>query len=138
MIFAVQGVQVTNNVIEVLPAPADPEVDVTGSISILAIKGDVNITMYMVNFTSNRYLGLVGGALAVVLPCENGIVHSILITRCNFVSNKSPSYGAALYIDTRNDNDNIKLVDKSFDQNVGGSAFYLKGFMYPCCSDLMQ
>ena len=48
-----QGVQVTNNVIEVLPAPADPEVDVTRSVSILAIRGNVNITMYMVNFTSN-------------------------------------------------------------------------------------
>ena len=125
-----QGVQVTNNVIEVLPAPVDPEVDVTGSISILAIRGDVNITMYMVNFTSNRYLGLVGGALAVVLPYENGIAHSILIARCNFISNMSPSYGAALYIDTRNDNDNIQIIDTSFDQNVGGSAVYLKGFMY--------
>ena len=126
-----QGVQVTNNLIEVLPAPAESELDVTGSVSISAIRGDVNINMYMVNFTSNRYSGLVGGALAVVLPCENGIAHSILITRCNFVSNKSPSYGAALYIDTRNDNDNIQIVDTNFHQNVGGSAVYLKGFMYP-------
>ena len=126
-----QGVQVTNNVIEVLPAPADPEFDVTGSISILAIRGDVNITMYMVNFTSNQYLGLNGGALVVVLPCENGIAHSILISRCNFVNNNSPSYGAALYIDTRNHNDNIQIINTIFDQNVGGSAVYLKGFMYP-------
>ena len=126
-----QGVQFTNNMIEVLPAPADPEFDVTGSISILAIRGDVNITMDMVNFTSNQYLGLSGGALAVVLPRENGIGHSIFLTRCNFVSNKSPSYGAALYIDTRNHNDNIQIINTIFDQNVGGSAVFLKGFMYP-------
>ena len=126
-----QGVQVTNNVIDVIPAPADLEFHVTGSVSILAIRGDVNITMYMVNFTSNQYLGLDGGALAAVLPCENGIAHSILITRCNFVNNNSPSYGAALYIDTRNHNDNIQIINTIFDQNAGGSAVYLKGFMYP-------
>ena len=73
-------------------------------------------------------MGLVGGALAIVLSYENGIFHNILITGCNFVSNRSPSYGAALYIDTRNDH-NIQIVNTTFDQNIGGSAVYLRSFV---------
>ena len=121
-----QGVQVINNVIEILPAPA--EVDVTAAVSIVANRGNISINMFLVNFTSNRYLGLVGGALAIVLSYENGIFHNILINGCNFVSNRSPSYGAALYIDTRNDH-NIQIVNTTFDQNIGGSTVYLKSFM---------
>ena len=122
-------VQVTNNWIEILPAPA--KYDITGAVSIEVIRGGISIDMFMVNFTSNRYMGLVGSALAVVFPYQNGAVHSILITRCNFVSNRSPSYGAALYIDTRNDNDNIQIVNTMFDKNDGASVVYLQGFLHP-------
>ena len=93
-------------------------------------RGETSINMFMVNFISNQYTGLVGGALTVILPYENGANHCILLTRCNFVSNRSPSYGAALYIDTRNGNDNIQIVNTSFDQNEGASVVYLQGFLH--------
>ena len=86
----------------------------------------------MVNFTSNKYIANKGGALSVTLPYENGTVHSILITGCKFVGNKAPGHGAALYIDTKNDNDDIQIADTIFDQNEGGfSVVYLEGFMHP-------
>ena len=70
--------QFKNNVIAILPAVA--KVDVTGSVSIVASKGNLNIKILMVDFISNQYLGLIGGAFAVLLPYKNCKVHSIIIT----------------------------------------------------------
>ena len=127
--FIFEKVQFKNNVIAILPAEA--KVDVTGSVSIVASKGNLNIKMLMVDFISNHYLGLDGGAFAVLLPYKNCEVHSIIITDCKFINNKSPGHGAALYIDTRNDNDNIQIENTIFDHNVGGnSVVYLQGFLH--------
>ena len=39
---------------------------------------------------------------------------------------------AALYIDTRNDDDDIQIANTIFDQNEGGSSVvYLEGFSHP-------
>ena len=63
---------------------------------------------------------------------KNATIHSILITGCKFVGNKAPGHGAALYIDTKNDNDDIQIADTVFDQNEGGySVVYLEGFFHP-------
>ena len=129
--FMFEKVQFNHNTIGLLHAFTS-KVDVTGSLVIAANKGNANIVMTMVSFTFNRYLGFNGGALAVLLPYENGSIHSILITGCNFVSNKSPGHGAALYIDTRNDNDNIQIANTIFDFNKAGySVVYLQGFLHP-------
>ena len=121
--FLFEKVQFNNNMIAFPSASA--KVDATGSVSIVANNGDVKINMYMVNFISNQHLGINGGALAILFPYENGNIHSILITDCKFVGNKSPGHGAALYIDTRNDNDNIVIANTIFEHNVGGNSIFI-------------
>ena len=103
-----------------------------GTVSIVAVSGSIKLKLFMVNFTSNKYIATKGGALSVTLPYENATIHSILITGCKFVGNKAPGHGAALYIDTKNDNDDIQIADTVFDQNEGGySVVYLEGFFHP-------
>ena len=124
------SVHFNNNVIAIPVAASD--YDITGTVSIFVPKGNVIISMSMVNFTFNQYFGRDGGALAVSFPYENGTYHKILITGCNFVSNKSPGHGAALYVDTKNNNDNIQIINTVFDQNIAGySVVYLQGFWHP-------
>ena len=124
------SVHFNNNVIAIPTAEAN--VDTTGNVAIFFSKGNVIVYMSLVNFTFNQYFGQDRGALAISLPYENGTYHKILITGCNFVSNKSPGHGAALYIDTKNKNDNIQIINTVFDHNIAGySVVYLQGFWHP-------
>ena len=121
----------SNNLIGLLPAISN--IDVSGAISIVVINGDFILEVLMVNFTSNYNEGRDGGALTVLLPYDSGSIHSIYIAGCNFESNKSPGHGAALYIDTKNKNDNLEIVNTIFDKNDAGySVAYLQGFLRPC------
>ena len=123
-------VQFNNNVVAIPTAATN--VDITGTVLIVAPRGNIKISMSMVNFTYNQYLGPDGGALAVTLPYKNGTYHRIFITGCRFINNKSPGHGAAMYIDTQNDNDDIQIAHTTFEHNVGGySVVYLKGFLHP-------
>ena len=125
-------VQFNNNQIPIPPAMSN--VDIAGTVSIFA-SGEVKINMLMVNFMSNQYtyLGYTGGALTLSFPCENGKRHSILIDECKFVNNSSPDGpGAALYINTENENDFIQIANTIFDPNMGGSNIVsLQGPLHP-------
>ena len=123
-------VQFNNNVV---PIPTEAaNTDITGTVLIVAPRGDIKINMSMVNFTYNQNFGRDGGALAVSLPFKNGSYHRIFITGCRFIINKSSGHGAAMYIDTQNDCDDIQITNTTFEQNVGGySVVYLKGFLRP-------
>ena len=124
------SVHFNNNVIAIPTAAAN--IDTTGTVAIFATRGDTILNMSMVNFTCNQYLGRDGGALTVSLPYENATYHKILITGCKFVNNKSPGHGAALYIVTQNDNDDIQIANTIFDRNEAGfSVVYLQGFLHP-------
>ena len=128
--------QLSNNLIALLPALSN--VDASGTISIVVINGDFVLKVLIVNFTSNCNKGPYGGALTVLLPYDSGSIHSIYIAGCNFEGNKSPGNGAALYIDTKNKNDNLEIANTIFDKNNAGySVVYLQGFLrscklYPC------
>ena len=103
-----------------------------GIVSIIAISGSVKVKMLMVNFTSNTYRAIKGGALSITLPYENATVQSILIIGCTFVGNRAPGHGVALYVDTKNDNGDIQISNTCFDHNEGGnSVVYLEGFLHP-------
>ena len=123
------GVQFNNNLIGV---PRFSYLDGTaGAISIVTLAGDVEIHMYMVNFTSNRYTGYDGGALYILLMGNRTSYTSfydILVEKCEFVNNKSPGHGAALYIYTVDfSSSNIEIIDTGFDQNIAGSSVvYIK------------
>ena len=98
--------------------------DIAGAVSIYSARGDVTICMYKVNFTSNQYLGNDGGALYIVgsSDIENN-KHIILIQECEFVNNRSPSHGAAVFIHSVNFHINeILIIDTDFYQNVAGSS----------------
>lgn len=102
-----------------------------GTVSIVAISGNVKLNMFMANFISNKYIATKGGALSVTLPYEYATIHNILITGCKFIGNKAPGHGAALYINTKNDNDDIQIANTIFDKNQGGSSVvYLEGFLH--------
>ena len=102
-----------------------------GIVSIVASSGSVKLKFFMVDFTSNEYIGIKGGALSITLPYENATIHSILLIGCKFIGNQAPGHGAALHIDTKNDNDDIQIVNTIFDQNGGGnSVVYLEGFLH--------
>ena len=123
-------VQFNNNVLKVPNVITND--NAIGTVSIVAISGSIKLKMFMVNFTFNKYIATKGGTLSITLPYENATVHSILIMGCKFVGNKGPGHGAALYIDTKNDNDNIQIADTIFDKNEGGnSVVYLEGFLHP-------
>ena len=125
-----------NNLIAILPAISND--DASGTISIIAISGNFILKVLMVNFISNYNMGPAGGALTVLLPYDSGSIHSIYVAGCNFEGNKSPGNGAALYIDTKNKNDNLEIANTIFDKNNAGySVVYLQGFLcscklYPC------
>ena len=122
-------VQFNNNEIALLPAVSN--VDVSGTVSIVAISGNLTLKVLMVEFTSNYNKGRDGGALTVLLPYDRSSIHSIYITRCSFIGNKSPDYGAALYIVTKNNNDNLEIANTVFDHNEGGyNVVHLQGFLY--------
>ena len=94
---------------------------VAGALSIVIASGDVEINMYMVNFTSNQYLGHNGGALYVFLSdTNNSFIH---VEDCQFVRNKSPGHGAALliFIDGFK-HDCLQIRNTHFDQNTAGSS----------------
>ena len=123
--------QLNNNVIAILPASS--HIDVSGAVSIVATSGDFILKVYMVNFTSNNNEGRDGGALTVLLPYDSNCTHNIYIERCNFVANKSPGYGAALYIDTKKKDNNLEIAKTLFDKNDAGySVVYLRGFLHKC------
>ena len=123
-------VQFNNNQIPIPPAMSN--VDIAGTVSIFA-SGEVKINMLMVNFMSNQYLGYTGGALTLSFPYENGKRHSILIDECTFVNNSSPDGpGAALYINTENENDFIQIANTILNRNMGGSNIVsLQGPLHP-------
>ena len=125
-------VQFNNNVVEVSTRHRILNDNALGTVSIVAHNGSFKLKMFMVNFTSNKYAANKGGALSVTLPYGKATIHSNLITGCKFVGNKAPGHGAALYIDTKNDNDDIQIADTIFDKNEGGhSVVYLEGFLHP-------
>ena len=85
---------------------------------ILALKGDIDISMYMVNFTHNQYLG---GALDI--SAMDGSNSTILLKKCEFVNNQSPGKGTALNFLADNFIDaHIQIQDTNFSQNIGGSS----------------
>ena len=108
-------VQFNNNIIGVPPFSLVP--GVAGALSIVTLTGDVEINMYMVNFTSNRYLGHNGGALYVLSDANNNFMH---VEDCQFVRNESPGHGAALLIFMNNVY--LQIKNTRFDQNVAGSS----------------
>ena len=58
-----------------------------GAVSIVSYSGDLKINMYMVNFTSNKYLGNPGGALYIFI--DDYRIIDIIVQECQFISNKS-------------------------------------------------
>ena len=99
--------------------------DTAGAVSIVVFGGDVKINMYMVNFTSNKYLGRDGGALFVLLlgNSDSNSYYNILLEECEFVNNKSPGHGASLYIYTRDFAiSNLQIANTSFNHNIAGSS----------------
>ena len=100
----------------------DVDNDSTG-FSISTTGGDVNIDMYMVNFTSNKYLGNHGNILHIT-PRGNGQSNcNISLKQCVFVSNLSPVSGAVLYISMMFFDDGyVQIVKSNFDQNIAGNG----------------
>ena len=98
------------------------EIDARGIVSVITTGEDIEIKMHMVNFTSNKYLGGDGGALYIFLQGDNRNSFNIYIEECQFVGNKSPGHGAALYIYTDFNDGYIQINHTNFDQNVGGSS----------------
>ena len=122
------GVEVDNNLIGV---PEFSYLDGTaGAISIVTLTGDVEIHMYMVNFTSNRYTGYDGGALYIFLVGDHirFNTYDIHVEKCEFVGNKSPGHGAALFIYTEDfAGSYVEIIESRFDQNIAGkSIVYIK------------
>ena len=121
------GVKFSNNVIGI-PTLFSNAVDGpvgAGAVYIVTSYGNVEINMYDVIFTTNQYLGKYGGALYVYLRGNLPSYHSFrfYIEQCQFVSNKSPDHGAAMFIYTENFYDNsIHIEDTHFDQNIAGSS----------------
>ena len=86
-----------------------------------SFKGDVEINMYMVNFTHNQYLG--SALLISLTKCNNS---AILQKNCEFANNQSPDQGAVLYILTKNFADtHVQIQDTNFNQNIGGNVIYI-------------
>ena len=114
-------VQISNNTIGI---PYESVLNgAAGAVSIISNSGDVKINMYMVNFTSNKYLGHPGGALYIFIDDGRNI---IIVQECKFISNKSPGHGAALFIYTEDNqhsgSNNIQIMNTHFDQNIAGSS----------------
>ena len=113
-------VQFKNNVIGY---PKSSKIDdARGIVSVITTGKVIEINMHMVNFTSNHYLGGDGGALYVILKGDNSHSFNVYIEECQFVGNKSPGHGAALYIYTDINDGYIQINNTSFDQNVGASS----------------
>ena len=115
-------VQFNNNVVGI---PYTSVLDgAAGVVSIATVSLNVEINVYMVNFTSNKYLGHSGGALYSFIESKNV---TIILEKCQFVSNLSPGDGAALLLYTKEfDQCNIRMVNTHFDQNkADGSVVYI-------------
>ena len=85
--------------------------------------GDVNINMYMVNFTSNRYLGNHGNVLDIKLRGNSESNSNIVLRSCEFVSNMSLGDGAVLSISLIYFYDGyIQILENHFDQNIAGNS----------------
>ena len=83
---------------------------------IVAIKGDIEINMYMVNFTENQYL-----IDALYISPMDGNNCTILLKKCEFANNQSPGKGTVLYFLADNSIDaHIQIQDTNFNQNKGG------------------
>ena len=120
------GVQFNNNLIAA-PSLMLLHQDFAGVISITTGQGAAKVIMYMVNFTSNQYLGISGGALNIL---NYGSDHSVCIKECNFVNNKSPGHGTAMHIITSYSQYDVQISSTNFDQNVADSSvIYLQGFI---------
>ena len=63
--------------------------------SIITLSAVVEISMYMVNFTTSNYSGPVGGALYILLTGNTDSNFNIHVKECHFISNVSPGHGAA-------------------------------------------
>ena len=121
------GVHFDNNTIGIptlFPNVVDGPVG-AGAVCIATLYGNVEINMHDVKFTSNQYLGRYGGALYIYLrgafPSNSNFC--IFAKQCQFVSNKSPDHGAALFVYTEYfDNGSVRVEDTHFDQNMAGSS----------------
>ena len=94
-----------------------------GAVSIVSGSGDLEINMYMVNFISNEYLGHRGGALYIFIYDRGNI--DIIIQECQFISNKSPGHGAAMFVYSEYsdiESNNMQIVNTHFNQNIAGSS----------------
>ena len=100
----------------------DPADDSTG-VAITTTGGDVNINMYMVNFTSNKYFGNHGNILHIELSGNDKSNSNISLRHCEFVSNVSPDDGAVLYIGMIHFHSSyVQIVENRFDQNIAGNG----------------
>ena len=114
------GVQFSNNVISW--SVGDIYGTGGGAVYIAIGIGDVEINMSMVNFTSNQYTAGNGGALYFLLFDTNRNCN-IFVKECEFVNNKSPGHGAALYIYTGYSNKcHLQIADTLFDRNIAGNS----------------
>ena len=66
-------------------------------VSILAIKGDIEISIIMTNFTYNQY-----SACALYISHADGNNSKTFLKKCEFVNNQSPAQGAVLYFRVKN------------------------------------
>ena len=118
-------VQINNNTMGI-PYASILNRTAAGAISIALDSGDLKINMYMVNFTSNKYLGNPGGALYIFI--DDGRIIDIIVQECQFIGNKSPGHGAALFLYIEDIDTvaiyatNVQIVNTHFDQNIAGSS----------------
>ena len=84
--------------------------------SILVIKGDTEINLYMTNFMYNEY-----SACTLYISPKDGNNNKILLKKGEFVNNQSPALGAVLYFRIKN-YAYIQIQDVNFNQNIGDSG----------------
>ena len=84
--------------------------------SILVIKGDTEINLYMTNFMYNQY-----SACTLYISPKDGNNSKILLKKCEFVNNQSPALGAVLYFRIKN-YAYVQIQDVNFNQNIGDSG----------------
>ena len=116
-------VQFNNN--QIIPSHSKSLLDnMAGAASIYTTRGDAIIYMHKVNFTSNQYFDNDGGALFIIGNSdieENG--HNVIIQECTFINNRSPGYGAAMFIDSVNFHDSLIIINNTiFYENTAGSS----------------
>ena len=85
-------------------------------VSIIAIKGDIEISIYMTNFIYNQYSGC-----ALYISPLDGNNSTILLKKGDFVNNQSPAQGTVLYFHVKN-YAYIQIQDINFNENIGDSG----------------